>query len=63
MANKPLTRKKERTAESRSAAAKREAVREGVSAANRGETVPHDKVRRWLLSWGGKNELPRPKTK
>lgn len=44
-------------------AAKRAAIREGIKAAKKGKTVPHDEVRRWLLSWGTENELPAPKCK
>jgi predicted transcriptional regulator len=28
-----------------------------------GKTVPYEKVRRWLLSWGTEKELPRPRCK
>jgi predicted transcriptional regulator len=36
------------------------AVDEGVADANAGRTVAYEKVRRWLLSWGSKKELPPP---
>ena len=37
------------------------AVDEGLADAKDGHTVPYDKVRRWLLSWGSGKELPPPK--
>jgi hypothetical protein len=37
------------------------AVAEGRKAAHRGRTVPHDKVRRWLSSWGSKREGRQPR--
>ncbi len=37
------------------------AVDEGLADANAKRTVPFDKVRRWLLSWGTDQELPPPK--
>jgi hypothetical protein len=37
------------------------AVEEGVKAADDAKTVPYEKVRRWLLSWGTKSEQPDPK--
>jgi predicted transcriptional regulator len=27
-----------------------------------GRLVPHEKVRRWLASWGGAKRLPRPRS-
>jgi hypothetical protein len=39
--------------------AEREAVERGEADAAAGRVVPHDKVRRWLLSWGKPDELPR----
>ena len=36
------------------------AVDEGLSDVKAGRSVPYDKVRRWLLSWGSKKELPPP---
>jgi predicted transcriptional regulator len=35
-----------------------EAARAEVDA---GKTIPYEKVRRWLLSWGTEKELPRPR--
>jgi len=40
--------------------AKHRAIREGMRAAEEGRVVPHAEVRRWLLSLGTDNELPRP---
>lgn len=37
------------------------AVREGIADADAGRTVPYEKIRRWLLSWGTDKELPPPK--
>lgn len=37
-----------------------EAVREGIAAADAGRTLPYEDVRRWVLSWGTPDELPRP---
>jgi predicted transcriptional regulator len=37
-----------------------EAARAEVDA---GKTVSYERVRRWLLSWGTKKELPRPRWK
>ena len=36
------------------------AVDAGIADADAGRTVPHEDVRRWLLSWGTENELPPP---
>lgn len=36
------------------------AVDEGLADAKAGRTVSYEKVRRWLLSWGGNKELPPP---
>lgn len=37
------------------------AVDEGLADAKAGRTVPYEKIRRWLLSWGSGKELPPPK--
>lgn len=37
-----------------------EAVREGIAAADTGQTLPYEDIRRWVLSWGTPDELPRP---
>ncbi|HMG51087.1 MAG TPA: CopG family transcriptional regulator [Inquilinus sp.] len=44
-------------------AAKRAAIREGIAAADDGRLIPHDEMRRWLLSWGTDDELPPPQCK
>jgi predicted transcriptional regulator len=36
------------------------AVDEGLADMKAGRSVPYEKVRRWLLSWGSKKELPPP---
>ena len=36
------------------------AVEEGLADVQAGRTVPHEKVREWLLSWGTEHELPPP---
>lgn len=36
------------------------AVKEGIADLDAGRTIPYEKVRRWLLSWGTENELPPP---
>ncbi len=36
------------------------AVEEGLAEAEAGLSIPYEKVRRWLLSWGTENELPPP---
>ncbi|MGL4962673.1 MAG: hypothetical protein ACRC67_15685 [Inquilinus sp.] len=43
--------------------AKRAAIREGIAAADAGRLIPHEEMRRWLLSWGTENELPPPECK
>jgi len=40
-----------------------EAIKQGIAAADRGETVPHDRVKAWAESLGTRKELPRPKSK
>ena len=37
------------------------AVDEGIADADAGRTIPYEKIRRWLLSWGTEKELPPPK--
>lgn len=36
------------------------AVERGLASADAGRTVPYEDVRKWLLSWGTKDELPKP---
>lgn len=36
------------------------AVKEGAASADAGRTVSYEDVRKWLLSWGADNELPKP---
>lgn len=37
-----------------------EAVEEGLADLDAGRTVPYERVRKWLLSWGSENELEPP---
>lgn len=37
-----------------------EHIRRGLEEAERGETVPHEVVERWLASWGTDDELDPP---
>lgn len=37
------------------------AVDEGRRAVREGRTIPHERVKEWLLSWGTDHELPPPK--
>lgn len=41
-------------------AAFRQAVDTGLSSLDQGRSVPYEKVRRWLLSWGTDRETPPP---
>ena len=38
-----------------------EKIRAGLADADAGRLVPHEKVARWLDSWGTEDELPAPK--
>ena len=38
----------------------RDAVRRGIADVEAGRTVPFEKVKAWLLSWGKPDELPPP---
>jgi predicted transcriptional regulator len=40
-----------------------EAIKRGIEAADRGEIVPHEKVKAWAQSLGTRRELPVPKSK
>ena len=40
-----------------------EAIKKGIAAADRAETVPHERVKAWAKSLGTGRELPRPKSK
>jgi predicted transcriptional regulator len=37
------------------------AIEEGLADLKAGRSVPYEKVRRWLLSWGSDRALPPPK--
>ena len=36
------------------------AIEEGIAAADTGETLPHERVRAWLQSWGEEHEAGSP---
>ena len=36
------------------------AVQDGLSSLDKGRSIPYEKIRRWLLSWGTDRELPPP---
>ena len=38
----------------------KDAVEEGLASLDAGRSLPYEKVRRWLLSWGTDKELPPP---
>lgn len=40
-----------------------QAIEKGIADANAGRLVSHDKVERWLASWGTKDESEPPKWK
>jgi predicted transcriptional regulator len=35
-------------------------VQEGLASLDKGRSIPYEKIRRWLLSWGTDKELPPP---
>jgi predicted transcriptional regulator len=41
-------------------AALRQAAVDGMASLDAGRSVSYEDVRRWLLSWGAKDELPPP---
>jgi RHH-type rel operon transcriptional repressor/antitoxin RelB len=36
-------------------------ITKALASLDRGGSVPHDQVKAWVNSWGGKRELPAPK--
>ena len=36
-------------------------IKRAIESMDRGEGVPHERVKEWITSWGTKNELPVPK--
>jgi predicted transcriptional regulator len=36
-------------------------IKRAIESMDRGEGVPHERVKEWITSWGTKNELPIPK--
>jgi RHH-type rel operon transcriptional repressor/antitoxin RelB len=39
------------------------AIKKGIDEADRGATVPHERVKAWAKSLGTRRELPRPKSR
>ena len=37
-----------------------EGIKKAIASADKGEGVPHEKVKAWVESWGTDNELPMP---
>ena len=37
-----------------------EAIEKGIADVEAGRTIPHERVREWLLSWGTEDELDPP---
>ena len=35
-------------------------IKRAIESMDRGEGVPHERVKEWIASWGTKNELPVP---
>jgi predicted transcriptional regulator len=35
-------------------------IKRDLASAGAGRTVPYEDVRKWLLSWGTEDELPKP---
>jgi predicted transcriptional regulator len=36
-------------------------IKRAIESMDRGEGVPHERVKKWITSWGSKNELSVPK--
>jgi predicted transcriptional regulator len=36
-------------------------IKRAIASLDRGEAIPHDRVRDWVESWGGASERPAPK--
>jgi len=36
-------------------------IKGAIESMDRSESIPHERVREWIASWGTKNELPVPK--
>ena len=36
-------------------------VRKAIASLDRGGSIPHEQVKAWVKSWGGKRERPAPK--
>jgi predicted transcriptional regulator len=36
-------------------------IKRAIISMDRGEGIPHERVKEWIASWGSDNELPTPK--
>ena len=36
-------------------------IKRAIASLDRGDGVPHERVKEWIASWGSDNELPVPK--
>ena len=36
-------------------------IKRAIDSMDRSGRIPHERVKEWIASWGGKNELPVPK--
>ena len=36
-------------------------IKQAIASLDQGYAVPHEQVKKWVFSWGRKNELPMPK--
>lgn len=37
-------------------------IKQAIASMDAGKDISHDRVKKWIASWGAKNELPAPKT-
>ena len=37
-------------------------IKEAIASLDHGHGVPHEEVKKWVSSWGSKNELPMPRS-
>lgn len=56
-----MTNPKRVPSEDEESAAFLKAVDEGIAALDKGQAVSYERVRAWLLSWGTRGELSKPK--
>jgi RHH-type rel operon transcriptional repressor/antitoxin RelB len=38
-------------------------IRSSIQSLDRGESIPHEQVKEWVESWGGRKERPAPKSR